>query len=67
MSILNLAAGLSTFVAPAIAGAFIGPLGAEGVVWIFAILYIISAIITKFIRVPEQEGIEKTKASVKIG
>lgn len=67
MSILNLAAGLSTFVAPAIAGAFIGPLGAEGVVWIFAILYIISAIITKFIRVPEQEGMGKNKASVKVG
>ena len=67
MSILNLAAGLSTFVAPAIAAAFIGPLGAEGVVWIFVILYIISAIITHFIRVPEQEGIGKNKASVKVG
>jgi polyol permease family len=63
MSILNLAAGLSTFVAPAIAGIFIGPLGAEGVVWIFSILYIISAIITKFIRVPEQEGVRQEIAS----
>ena len=66
MSILNLAAGLSTFVAPAIAGAFIGPLGAEGVVWIFAILYIISAIITKFIRVPEQEGMRKLRLPYKL-
>ncbi|KAA9028568.1 MFS transporter [Niallia endozanthoxylica] len=64
MSVLNLAAGLSTFVAPALAGIFIGPLGAEGVVWIFAVLYIISAIITKFIRVPEQEELRNEKVSV---
>ena len=67
MSVLNLAAGLSTFVAPAIAGIFIGPLGAEGVVWIFAVLYIFSAIITKFIHVPEQEGIRENKTSAKVG
>ncbi len=64
MSILNLAAGLSTFVAPAIAGVFIGPVGAEGVVWIFASLYILSAIITKFIHVPEQEELRKESISV---
>lgn len=55
MSVLNFAAGLSTFVAPAIALAFIGLIGAEGVVWIFSFLYVVSAVIVKFIRVPEEE------------
>ena len=55
MSVLNFAAGLSTFVAPAIAMVFIGVVGAEGVVWIFSALYVVSAIIVKFIRVPEEE------------
>jgi polyol permease family len=64
MSILNFAAGLSTFVAPAIAMIFIGSIGAEGVVWIFAVLYLASSIITKFIRVPEEEEMRKEKASL---
>jgi hypothetical protein len=33
MSVLNLAAGLSAFVGPALAWAFIGLVGAQGVVW----------------------------------
>jgi polyol permease family len=64
MSILNFAAGLSTFVAPAIAMIFIGSIGAEGVVWIFAVLYLASSVITKFIRVPEEEEMRKEKASL---
>jgi MFS family permease len=59
MSILNLSAGLSSFVAPAIAWAFIGIVGAEGVVWIFGILYLSSAVIVKFIRVPEEDEMRK--------
>jgi len=53
MAILNLGAGLAVFVGPAIVGIFIGPLGSEGVVWILAGLYILSAILTKFITLPE--------------
>ncbi|AXH99085.1 MFS transporter [Sporosarcina sp. PTS2304] len=60
MSVLNFAAGLSTFVAPAIALAFIGLVGAEGVVWIFSFLYVVSAVIVKFIRVPEEEDMRKS-------
>ena len=63
MSILNLGAGLSTFVAPAIALVFIGTVGAEGVVWIFSALYLVSAIIVKFIDVPEEDEMRKEKAS----
>jgi len=53
MAILNLGAGLSVFVGPAIVGLFIGLLGNEGVVWILAGLYLVSAIMTKFITLPD--------------
>ena len=52
MSILNLGAGLSVFAGPAIVGLFIGLVGAEGVIWILAILYLISAVLAGFIRLP---------------
>lgn len=52
MAILNLGAGLPVFVGPAIVGLFIGSAGEEGVIWILAALYIISAIITRFITLP---------------
>ncbi len=53
MAILNLGAGLPVFVGPAIVGIFIGWLGNGGVVWILAILYFISAILTRFITLPD--------------
>lgn len=52
MAILNLGAGLPVFVGPAIVGIFIGSAGAEGIIWILAILYFISAILTRFIKLP---------------
>lgn len=53
IAILNLGAGLSVFVGPAIVGLFIGIAGNEGVVWILAGLYLISAVLTKFITIPK--------------
>jgi len=53
MAILNLGAGLAVFVGPAIVGIFIGSLGNEGVVWILAGLYFLSALLTKFITLPD--------------
>lgn len=52
MSILNLGAGLSVFVGPAIVGLFIGLVGSAGVIWILALLYLVSALLTKFITLP---------------
>lgn len=52
MSILNLGAGLAVFVGPAIVAIFIGRVGAEGVVWILAGLYFLSAVLTRFITLP---------------
>jgi polyol permease family len=53
MAILNLGAGLAVFVGPAIVGIFIGSIGNEGVVWILAGLYFLSAVLTKFITLPD--------------
>jgi len=54
IAILNLGAGLSVFAGPAIVGLFIGLTGDEGIVWILAGLYLISAILTKFITLPDK-------------
>lgn len=62
MAVLNLGAGLAVFVGPAIVGLFIGSLGNEGVVWILAGLYFLSAILTRFISLPDNA---KTAHSVK--
>ncbi|WP_244376039.1 MFS transporter [Streptomyces ficellus] len=53
MSALNLGAGASTFLGPALVGLFLGPLGVPGVMWIFAVLYLASAVLTLFLRLPE--------------
>ncbi|MCD2423107.1 MFS transporter [Niabella pedocola] len=56
MAFLNLGAGLSVFAGPFIVRLFIGPAGNAGVIWILAILYFISAILTKFITLPKKEA-----------
>jgi polyol permease family len=53
IAILNLGAGLSVFAGPAIVGLFIGWAGNEGVIWILAILYLVSTILTRFITLPD--------------
>lgn len=53
MAILNLGAGLPVFLGPAIVGIFIGAIGDEGVVWILAGLYVISAVLTRYITLPD--------------
>jgi MFS family permease len=54
MAILNLGAGLPVFVGPAIVGLLIGTIGSEGVIWVLAGLYLVSAVLTKFITIPEE-------------
>jgi polyol permease family len=62
MAILNLGAGLPVFVGPAIVGLFIGSIGSAGVIWILAFLYLISALLTKFITLPDNA---KTTSHIK--
>ncbi|KAA9149091.1 MFS transporter [Amycolatopsis acidicola] len=53
MALLNLGAGAAAFVGPAIVSVFLGPVGAAGVVIIFAALYIVAAILVRFLKLPE--------------
>ncbi|MGN0003140.1 MAG: MFS transporter [Sphingobacterium composti] len=55
MAILNLGAGLPVFVGPALVGLLIGVIGGEGVIWILAGLYILSAVLTRFITLEKAE------------
>lgn len=54
MSVLNLGAGASTWVGPAIVGLFLPKLGVGGVMWIFAVLYLISAVLALFLTLPSE-------------
>lgn len=60
MAMLNLGAGVSAFIGPAIVGIFIGPLGIVGVMWIFAILYFISMILALFLKLPQGLEMQQT-------
>ncbi|GAA0471516.1 MFS transporter [Streptomyces sp. NPDC046215] len=53
LSALNLGAGASTFLGPALVGLLLGPLGVRGVMWTFAVLYLASAVMTVFLRLPD--------------
>jgi MFS family permease len=64
MAILNLGAGLPVFVGPAIVGLFIGSAGAEGIIWILAALYFISAVLTHFITLPSTDTDNKSSMRV---
>jgi MFS family permease len=55
MSVLNLGAGLSAFAGPALVGIFFPLLGSAGVIWIIAGLYAASAVMTKFITLPDEK------------
>jgi len=66
MAILNLGAGLAVFVGPAIVWIFIGTLGNEGVVWILAGLYFLSAVLTKFITLPDNQKTAHAAESISV-
>jgi polyol permease family len=55
MSLLNLGAGASNWVGPAIVWLFLRPLGVGGVMWIYAGLYLLSAILTLFLTLPPDD------------
>lgn len=55
LAVLNLGAGLPVFIGPVIVGLFIGIIGDIGVIWIFALLYFLSTILTYFIKLPTEK------------
>jgi polyol permease family len=54
MSMLNLGAGASVWVGPALVALFLPRVGVAGVMWIFAALYLISAVLTLFLTLPAE-------------
>ncbi|MFJ7754646.1 MFS transporter [Peribacillus muralis] len=64
VSVLNLGAGLPVFIGPALVGVLYQPMGASGLIWILAILYFISALLTVFIQLPAEEEDEVRKVNV---
>lgn len=54
MALLNFGAGAAAFVGPAIVSLFLGPVGAAGVVIIFAALYVVAAVLVRFLKLPEE-------------
>lgn len=63
MSIMNLGSGMSTWIGPAIAGLFLPRLGVSGVIWIFAAMYLLAAVISYTLRLPgESANVEFTSA-----
>ncbi|WP_141603894.1 MFS transporter [Terrilactibacillus laevilacticus] len=61
MSILNLGAGLCVFVGPALVGTFINLVGSDGIIWILAGLYFISAFLMRFVYLPNNAKIVEIK------
>ncbi|MGW7556449.1 MFS transporter [Streptomyces rimosus] len=53
MALLNLGAGGAAFVGPAIVSVLLGPFGPAGVVIVFAALYVLSAGLTLYLKLPE--------------
>jgi len=58
MSLLNLGAGASNWVGPAIVALFLPAVGVGGVMWIYAVLYLVSAALTLFLTLPDEEDQE---------
>jgi polyol permease family len=56
MSLLNLGAGASNWFGPAIVYLFLQPLGVGGVMWIYAGLYLLSAVLAMFLTLPPEDG-----------
>jgi polyol permease family len=54
MAILNLGAGLAWFVGPALVAIFEPSIQIVGLIWLFAILHVIGAIMTHFLKLPEE-------------
>lgn len=56
VSVLNLGAGLPVFVGPALVGLFYSLIGPGGLMWLFAGLYVVSAILMRFMTLPKEQN-----------
>lgn len=56
MSVMNLGSGTSIWLGPAIAGIFLPRVGVSGVIWIFALMYVLAALIALTLRLPSESS-----------
>ena len=57
MSVMNLGSGTSIWLGPAIAGIFLPRVGVVGVIWIFAGMYVLSALIAMTLKLPSERRV----------
>jgi polyol permease family len=62
LSLLNLGAGASVWVGPAIVGLLLGRIGVVGVMWVFAGLYLLSGFLALTLKLPDESN--QTPSSV---
>jgi len=53
LSVYNLGSGIRIWLGPAIAGIFLPRIGIGGVIWIFAAMYILAAVVGIFLKIPQ--------------
>ncbi|MGW8426237.1 MFS transporter [Peribacillus simplex] len=63
LSVLNLGAGLSTCVGPFIVGLVGGGSNVQAVMWTFAVMYILAAILTQFLKVSGTNEVSKKETA----
>ncbi|MGE8081671.1 MFS transporter [Peribacillus loiseleuriae] len=63
MSIHNLSAGLSQFIAPALAGLLFTLFGTEGLVWSLAGFYLLGFVLANFLKIEQKEPVAKKENS----
>ena len=64
LSVFNLGSGISIWLGPGIAGIFLPHIGVGGVIWIFAMMYLLAAILGIFLKTPELGGALEIGADV---
>jgi MFS family permease len=55
MSIMNLGAGMSIWLGPAVVALCLPHFGVEGVIWVFSGMYVVAAFISYTLRLPSEQ------------
>lgn len=62
LSVYNLGSGISIWLGPAIAGIFLPRIGVGGVIWIFAMMYLLAAVVAFFLKTPQPKSTTETES-----
>ncbi len=59
LSVYNLGSGISIWLGPAIAGIFLPRIGVGGVIWVFAMMYLLAAVVGLFLKTPQPKSVSE--------